>query len=160
MKILVAGVGNIFLGDDAFGSEVARALTSRPLADGVVVKDLGIRGLDLVYTLLDDWDFVILIDASPRGGDPGTLYVIEPEDIDHAELAIEPHAMNPMNVLEAARAMGSTAPVRIVACEPADLGGDDGKLGLSDVVAASIDDAVRLVEFLIEKIRANRTVVT
>ena len=79
MKILVAGVGNIFLGDDAFGVEVARALSGRPLPEGVTVKDFGIRGFDLAYTMLDAWDTVILVDALSRGEAPGTLYLLEPD---------------------------------------------------------------------------------
>ena len=77
--ILVAGIGNIFFGDDAFGSEVARRLADRQVPENVHVKDFGIRGLDLVYALLDGYDGVILIDATPRGGPPGTLYTIEPD---------------------------------------------------------------------------------
>src|ERR1700676_3752545 len=77
--ILVAGIGNIFLGDDAFGVEVVRRLVQRPLPEGVRVVDFGIRGLDLTYALLDKYAAVIFVDAAPRGGTPGTLYVIEPE---------------------------------------------------------------------------------
>jgi hydrogenase maturation protease len=77
-RILVAGVGNIFLGDDGFGVEVALALSNRPLPESVKVKDFGIRGFDLAYALLDPWDAVIIVDALPRGEAPGTLYVVEP----------------------------------------------------------------------------------
>ena len=77
--ILVACIGNIFLGDDGFGVEVARALASRSLPQDVVVKDFGIRGFDLVYALLDHPGLTILVDACPRGGSAGTVYVVEPE---------------------------------------------------------------------------------
>ena len=78
-KILVACVGNIFLGDDGFGVEVALALSKRQLPESVSVKDFGIRGFDLAYALLDPWDAVIIVDALPRGEAAGTLYVVEPD---------------------------------------------------------------------------------
>ncbi len=78
-RILIAGIGNIFLGDDAFGSEVARRLAAQPIPDGVRVVDFGIRGFDLAYALIDGYDATILVDATPRGGSPGTLYLIEPD---------------------------------------------------------------------------------
>lgn len=109
-RILVAGIGNIFLGDDAFGSEVARRLQSRPLPDGVRVVDFGIRGFDLVYALLDNYDLTIFVDATPRGGEPGTLYTIEPDlseldNLDERAMAIEPHGMNPLKVLGMVKSM-------------------------------------------------------
>src|SRR3954462_334859 len=78
-RLLIAGVGNIFLGDDAFGVEVVQRLARRPLPEGIRVVDFGIRGLDLAYALLDGYEATILVDALPRGGPPGTLYVLEPE---------------------------------------------------------------------------------
>src|SRR5215468_2149801 len=102
--ILVAGIGNIFLGDDGFGSEVARRLSRRLLASNVRVVDFGIRGVDLMYSLLDDYDATIIIDALPQGGKAGTLYVLEP-DLDETQdhtVSMEAHAMNPMNVLAVA----------------------------------------------------------
>ena len=150
MKILVACIGNIFLGDDGFGSEVARVLASRRLPEGVVLEDFGIRGLDLAYTLLDRYDLAILVDACPRGATPGTIYVIEPDE--HAgRAAIDPHSMNPTNVLRTAKSMGATCPVLIVGCEPADLGPEEGKIGLSAPVAAAIEEAANTVERLIHE---------
>src|SRR5215469_10021852 len=110
-RILVAGVGNIFLGDDAFGSEVARRMLMRQWPAHVRVEDFGIRSFDLAFALGDGYDAVILVDAAPRGGAPGTLYTIQP---DLGELggqpaeaaAIETHAMNPMRVLAVAHRMG------------------------------------------------------
>src|SRR5438045_8939975 len=98
--ILVAGIGNIFLGDDAFGSKVARRLAYRPVPQHVHVVDFGIRGLDLVYALLDGYDAVILIDATPRGGSPGTLYTIEPDlaELSKTSAQLEAHGMDPMRV--------------------------------------------------------------
>jgi hydrogenase maturation protease len=152
--ILVAGIGNIFFGDDAFGSEVARRLARRALPECVHVVDFGIRGLDLMYALLDGYDAVILIDATPRGGAPGTLYTIEP---DLAELAgrnaeMEPHSMDPMRVLVAAQSMGANLKnVRIVGCEPAKLDNEDGCIGLSPEVGAAVDEAIRIIESLIQE---------
>ena len=111
-SILIAGVGNIFLGDDAFGVEVVRALGTRQLPDGVVVADYGIRGFDLAYALLDPWDAVVIVDALPRGGAPGTLYTIEPDleslrDAPPGEAMINPHGMDPVRVLQLAFSMGT-----------------------------------------------------
>src|SRR5215510_12073163 len=119
--ILVAGVGNIFLGDDAFGSEVARRLAHRSLPENVLVVDFGIRGLDLVYELLNDYDGVIVIDATTRGGIPGTLYVIEPDlsELGKSTAEMELHGMDPVRVLALAHSMGADLKhVRIVGCEP------------------------------------------
>jgi hydrogenase maturation protease len=156
-RILIACIGNIFLGDDGFGTEVARRLAKRPLPPGVILKDFGIRGLDLTYALLEPYDLVILVDACPRGGEPGTVYLIEPESIDSdgTPSLVDAHSMNPMSVLRAARSMGG-APGRvlIVGCEPGDLGSDEeGKLGLSDPVDAAVDEAVAMIESLIAQNR-------
>src|SRR2546425_12435722 len=108
-SILVAGVGNIFLGDDAFGVEVAQRLLRRELPDEVRVVDFGIRGLDLTYALLDGYETVILVDATSRGGPPGTLYVIEPERDGTAGAEGEPletHNLDPVKVLRLAASMG------------------------------------------------------
>src|SRR6202030_732892 len=78
-RILIAGIGNIFLGDDAFGVEVVRRLAARKLPDAIRVVDFGIRGFDLAYALMEGYEITILVDATPRGGQPGTLYTIEPD---------------------------------------------------------------------------------
>src|SRR5580658_7824539 len=95
--VLIACIGNIFLGDDGFGTEVARRLAQRPLPPGVILKDFGIRGLDLTYALLDPYELVILVDACSRGGEPGTVYLVEPGQAeDNAPSAlVNAHAMNP-----------------------------------------------------------------
>src|ERR1700693_2483273 len=135
-RILIACIGNIFLGDDGFGTEVARRLAARPLAPGVMLKDFGIRGLDLTYALIDPHDLVTLVDACPRGGQPGTVYLVEPDPVESSHTMdgahMEAHAMNPMSVLRTVKSMGG-APGRIVivGCEPAEIGSDEeGKLGL------------------------------
>jgi hydrogenase maturation protease len=146
-KVLIAGVGNIFLGDDAFGVEVLRRLSELPLAENVCIKDFGIRGFDLAYALMGDWDAVILVDATARGGAPGTLYVIEhaPTAGNGKEASFEPHGMQPVRALELVSAMGSQAPrTFVIGCEPEDLGGEDGRMGLSPSVARVIDEAAKV----------------
>jgi hydrogenase maturation protease len=148
-KLLVAGIGNIFLGDDGFGVEVARRLSENDFPGGVLVQDFGIRGYDLAYALLDGYDLTILVDAAPRGSPPGTLYVIEPE-LNQETVALDAHAMNPVSVLQLARSMGTiSGKVLLVGCEPATLGGDEGHMGLSEPVAAAVDQAVTLVRKLV-----------
>jgi hydrogenase maturation protease len=158
-KILVAGVGNIFLGDDAFGVEVARSLSRRPLPESVTVKDFGIRGFDLAYALLDPWDAVILVDALPRGEAAGTLYVVEPNLAEiggpaSADTAINPHGMDPVRVLNLAASMGTiSAQVLILGCEPHDFGDElEGRMGLSTPVQAAIEEASTMIEELAARI--------
>jgi len=155
-KILVAGIGNIFLGDDGFGVEVAKRLVAEMLPESVRVRDFGIRGYDLAYALLEDYEAAILVDACPRGARPGAVYVIEPalSDIGESEAsALDGHTMNPVNVLRLTKAMGSI-PKRIVliGCEPASLGGDEGHMGLSEPVSAAVPEAVELVKRTIDQI--------
>jgi hydrogenase maturation protease len=158
-SILIAGIGNIFLGDDAFGSEVARALAQRSWPECVRVVDFGIRGIDLAYALLEEHDTVILVDAAPRGGQPGTVYVIEP---DLAELSsptpsppIDAHTMNPLAVLRMAQSLGAEfRKLLLVGCEPLDLGGEEGSMGLSQPVTAAIPQSIGIIETLVSKIFA------
>jgi hydrogenase maturation protease len=154
VSILVAGIGNVFFGDDGFGVEVAQRLLRRALPADVTVRDFGIRGRDLAYTLLEKWDAAILVDATSRGGAPGTLYVLEPA-IEDAHPSVEAHALDPVKVLALAKQMGSDIPcLRLVGCEPAALGSaEDPALGLSAVVEKAIDPAVTLVEELITALR-------
>jgi hydrogenase maturation protease len=166
-RILVAGIGNIFLGDDGFGVEVAQQLSKSDLPATVRVADFGIRGLDLVYALQDGYETTILIDAFPHGQEPGTVSVIEAGLNDPAASLgegnfLEPHAMNPMNVLRMATAMhGNLKRILLVGCEPASFGGEEGKMGLSAPVEAAVRGAVKVVENLVEKTlnegRANTT---
>jgi hydrogenase maturation protease len=157
-RILIAGIGNIFLGDDAFGVEVVRRLSTQELPQHVRVTDFGIRGYDLAYALLDGYDTTILVDACPRGEAAGTLYVIEPDVSDlggpeEQQNAVEAHSMNPLNVLRLATSMGGPLKrVLLVGCEPGTLGPEEGQMGLSEPVEAVIDEAVKLVESLIAKI--------
>ena len=155
--VLVAGIGNIFLGDDAFGVEVVRRLGSRDLPQAVRVADFGIRGFDLAYALQDGYETTILVDACPHGEAPGTLYVIEPDlkglNDPGAPQAIEAHAMNPLSVLRMARAMNiEVKKVLLLGCEPGTLGGEEGQMGLSAPVEAAVEEAVNLVESLIDNV--------
>jgi hydrogenase maturation protease len=158
--ILVAGIGNIFLGDDAFGSEVARCMQQRRLPDNVVVKDFGIRAVDLLYSLMDNYDRVIIVDAAPRGGEPGSVYLIDPSPSGRRRceppgegLSLDPHSMNPMRVLALARSMGAEIKnVRIVGCEPeTSLPSDSETIGLSPRVSAAIPKAIELIESLVQE---------
>jgi hydrogenase maturation protease len=149
-RTLVAGIGNIFLGDDGFGVEVAARLSAEHLPDEVTVKDFGIRGIHLAYELLDGgYEMAILVDASQRGGAPGTVYLIEPDlETLSGSSPADAHAMNPEAVFAALRALGGTAGrVLIVGCEPASV--EEG-IGLSQPVAAAIQDAVELVRELVK----------
>jgi len=156
--ILVAGIGNIFLGDDGFGAEVAQRLSQRTFPEGVRIVDFGIRGLDLAYALTDGPQVTILIDACPRGDAPGTLYVVEPEldsvnSPNGPQIAVDAHAMNPMNVLCMAKSMGAPLQrILLVGCEPATLGAEEGQMGLSEVVENAIERAVTLTESLVTRI--------
>jgi hydrogenase maturation protease len=158
-RVLVAGVGNIFLGDDAFGVEVVQRLARRQLPDGVRVVDFGIRGLDLAYALLDPYEAVVMVDATPRGGRPGTLYVLEPGPASglpaaEAVALIEPHNLEPARVLRLVEALGGQVRrLLVVGCEPAppsDAG--DGLAEMSAAVRAAVDEAVLLVESLIARL--------
>jgi hydrogenase maturation protease len=154
-RILVAGVGNIFLGDDAFGVEVAQRLMPRPQPEGVRVVDFGIRGLDLAYTLLDGYEAVVLVDAAPRGGTPGTLYVLEPDlesltSSDEGAPMIETHNLHPARVLRLVAAMGGRVRrLVVVGCEPCNSAEDDFTAEMSAPVRAAVDEAVALVESLV-----------
>jgi hydrogenase maturation protease len=156
-RVLVACVGNIFLGDDAFGVEVAARLAGRPLPAGVEVVDFGIRGLDLAYALQGGYDAVILVDAAPRGEQPGTLSVVEPELGGSEAAAVEAHAMDPVRVLALARSLGPLPErIRLVTCEPASVPSgahDDDLVGeLSEPVRAAVERAVPLVTALAEEL--------
>ena len=156
-RILVAGVGNIFLGDDGFGVEVVRRLAGRDLPEGVEVVDFGIRGMDLAYALQDDYELVVFVDATPRGEKPGTVYLIEAEVEEDGEVALDTHGMDPVKVIKLSRALGAK-PTRtlVVGCEPqVVLSGEDYDemlMELSEPVQAAVEEAVKLVESLVKEI--------
>jgi hydrogenase maturation protease len=145
LRVLVAGIGNVFLGDDAFGVELARRVASRP---GVDVADFGIRGMDLAYALAD-YDVAVFLDAVPRGGAPGTLYVIEP-DPEGLPLDVDAHAMDPVKVLALAKALGGPLPRTLVlGCEPQ---AAEEFTELSAPVRAALDEAERMLASLLDEL--------
>jgi hydrogenase maturation protease len=153
-RVLIAGIGNIFLGDDGFGVEVVGRLSGRRLPDGVEVVDFGIRGMDLAYALQVDYDLVVFVDATPRGGKPGTVYLIEPEIEEDEAVSLDTHGMDPVKVIRLARALGAR-PTRtlVVGCEPRVIPGgedyDDMLMELSEPVHAAVEEAAKLVESLV-----------
>jgi hydrogenase maturation protease len=155
-RVLVAGIGNIFLGDDGFGVEVAKRLAAHELPSGVRVVDFGIRRLDLAYALQDGYETTILVDAYPHGQAPGTVSLVEPDlsGLDEPQPSVvEAHGMDPLNVLRMASAMnGGLKKILLVGCEPASFGGDEGCMGLTETVGAAVDEAVKLVVSVVDKI--------
>jgi hydrogenase maturation protease len=156
-RILIAGIGNIFLGDDAFGVEVVQRLAERTFPENVEVVDFGIRGFDLTMALLQDIDLAILVDAASRGGAPGTLYVIEPEagkdDPAAGAVMLDPHSLDPVKVLQLVNTMGGRpGRVLVVGCEPENLGSDedwDVTPGLSEPVQRAVGAAIDLIKSLV-----------
>jgi len=145
MTALVAGLGNVFCGDDGFGVAVVEELTGRSLPAGVEVRDFGIRGIHLAYQLLEPYDLVVLVDTVQRGGAPGSLYVIEAEPAPEPgpEVSMDAHDLGPDAVLSLVPRLGGTVgTVRVVGCEPA---GVDAGIGLSPAVRDAVGTAVQLV---------------
>jgi hydrogenase maturation protease len=155
MSTLVAGVGNIFLGDDGFGVEVARRLALAPLPAGTRVRDFGIRGVHLAYELLEGYETLILVDTLMRGEAPGTLYVFEPDlDAPAPAPGLDGHGLNPAAVLALVKTLGGTVGrTLVVGCEPADM---EERIGLSAQVALAVDEAVRLVRRLVQNSKEER----
>lgn len=150
-RVLVAGLGNVFLGDDGFGVEVVRLLRSEQLPEGVRVADYGIRSLHLAYEMTaTQYDLTLLVDASPRGAAPGSLCVIEPAlDAAAAVPAPDAHTMTPDAIFAAIRALGGEpGRVLVLGCEPESTA---ERMGLSPVVAQSAREAVGLVRELLER---------
>jgi hydrogenase maturation protease len=160
-RILVAGIGNVFFGDDGFGVEVAGRFNGRSLALGLQVVDFGIRSYDLAYALTSGrYDAAILVDATSRGGVPGDIYVLSPDLTESSEPApANAHAMNPETVLRMARTFGQLpTQILVVACEPETLGGEEGQLGLSETVNAAVDRAVLVVESLVTRLSSGEEI--
>jgi hydrogenase maturation protease len=155
VRVMVAGIGNIFLGDDGFGVEVARRLGAQPMPVGVVVADVGVRALHLAFALLDRPDLLLAIDATSRGQPPGTLYLIEPSsDQDGTASFAEgtvaaAHGMSLRGMLAAVRDLGGQVPpTLLVGCEPAFVGEQPG---LSPAVAAAVPRAVEMARQVIDR---------
>ena len=171
-RILIACIGNIFFGDDGFGVEVARRLMgrkTRSYPEDVQVIDFGIRGMELAYTLLDDgYDTLVLVDAVPRGGSPGTVYLIEPDlsgisplqGVEAGRVALDSHSMDPVKVLAFAHTLG-VRPMRtlLVGCEPAVPGESEGyeemQMGLSEPVQDAVDEAIKMIDALVDQLFMN-----
>lgn len=155
-RILVAGIGNVFLGDDGFGVAVADRLWRRELPPGVEVVDFGIRGMDLAFAMQEGYDAVVLLDATPRGEVPGTVYVIEVDPDDDTDVAVDAHGMDPVQVMALVRTLGgSPPPTYVVGCEPEtrmSAQDEDVVAQLSEPVLAAIEPAVKLVESLLQDI--------
>jgi hydrogenase maturation protease len=158
-RILIAGVGNIFFGDDAFGVEVISRLAKRNQLREVRLVEFGIRGLDLAYALVEGYEAAILVDATSRGGAPGTLYVIEPDVTEDETTSsetrtafLDAHAMDPVKVLCLARSLGPLPRILIVGCEPTPPATHDMQMGLSAPVQAAADQAVLQIESLAERL--------
>ncbi len=153
MRVLVAGVGNIFFGDDGFGPEVARRLAAGTtgLPEGVRVVDYGIRGMHLAYDLLDGYDALVLVDTLPAKAEPGTITVLEVGESDLGAGEFDAHGMDPVSMLGSLSALGGELPTTyVVGCAPADVGTG---IGLTPPVSAAADEAVRTVtELVTEKI--------
>jgi hydrogenase maturation protease len=158
-QILVAGVGNAWMRDDAFGGEVVRRLEKQGVPSGVMVLDFGTSGLDLAYEVMRGYDALVLVDASRQGGEPGTLYVMEPEQaefapsIDDGE-AIDPHHMDPQTVLRFVNATGGwPGKVLVIGCEPGEV--DEPGLGLTPAVEAAVAAALDLVLQTVAELRTD-----
>ncbi|MEV0374694.1 hydrogenase maturation protease [Streptomyces sp. NPDC050636] len=159
-RTLIAGVGNIFLGDDGFGVEAVRRLADLPLPPGAEIIDAGVRGVHLAYQMLDGYHTVLLVDASARGGEPGTVYLLDATDPAAPACpqspALDGHLMTPDTVLALldtlSEGTGGSRPERvlIVGCEPADV--EEG-IGLSEAVGAAVDEAVALILDLLDPAR-------
>lgn len=153
-SVLIAGVGNIFLGDDAFGSVAARRMLRRRQRPGVKIIDLGIRGFDLAFALLENYDLVVLIDILPHSAKPGSLRVLEiefPPQPNACEHASQTHGMTPVRALEFASHFGVNAKqLYVVGCEPESLlPNGSGEFSLTPAVEAAIEPALKLVGELV-----------
>jgi hydrogenase maturation protease len=147
--VLVAGVGNIFLGDDGFGCEVARRLAELPLPPGVRVRDYGTGGLHLAYDLVDGCDLLVLVDAAPRGRAPGDLTLLEVDAEHIADGALDTHGMHPEVVLGTVAKLGGRLPrTLVVACEPATI---EEHLGLSTAMTAAVEPAMEMVHEVLDE---------
>jgi hydrogenase maturation protease len=166
-RVLVAGIGNVFLGDDAFGVEVVQRLDGRKLPEGVEVVDFGIRGMDLAYALYEDYDLVVFVDATMRGGEPGTVYLIEPEIEEGGAVSLDTHGMDPVKVIRLSGALGaSLTRTLVVGCEPQVIPGrrggsethpyDDMLMELSEPVRAAVEEAAKLVESLVVEVGTDK----
>lgn len=157
-RILIAGIGNIFFGDDAFGGEVIKELIKSQLPESVDAVDFGIRSYDLAYAIMDGYAATILVDITARGEPPGTLYLMEldQEQIAKVEAGVpDGHSLGPVQVLRLVQSLGGQVPrLYLVGCEPAVLETEEGQMGLSEQVQAAVPQAVEMIRKLISQLRA------
>ena len=162
-RILIAGIGNVFKGDDGFGVEVVRALMQTGLPDDVAVADFGIRGVDLAFAITDGCETAILVDAMPGGREPGSVSVIRPElaDLTEPPAAVQGHNLDPLSVLRWANTIGGPLPdIYVVGCEPAVIPDDDELVeGLSPLVRAAVGTAVDLILNLMVQLKRSTSAV-
>jgi hydrogenase maturation protease len=155
-RVLIAGIGNLFLGDDGFGVAVAHRLERYALGEDVNVAVIEGRGIRLAWELAGgSYDAAILVDATARGGEPGTLYVIEPDDepAPEGDPDLDADGVTPANVLAWLRRMGAPAiPVVVIGCEPHTIG---ETVGLSKPVAAAVRGAIAMVREQLDRLRAS-----
>ena len=155
MKILVAGVGNIFLGDDAFGVEMIQRLRAIALPPEVTLADFGIRSFDLAYAMADGYDVIILLDAISHGDSPGTVSLIEPEVEGFGDVGqpLDAHSTNPQRALQIASSLGGQlGHLYVLGCEPGVLETEDGQLGLSERVEAAMPNAIEMLRTLLHEL--------
>jgi len=156
-RVLIAGIGNIFFGDDAFGVEVIKALTQVELPKNVTAVDFGIRGYDLAYAIMEGVAATILVDTTTRGQPPGTLYLMEldQDEIAKQELEVpDGHSLGPVQVLRLLQSLGGKITrLYLVGCEPGVLESEDGEIGLSESVQAAVPKAVEMILRLIRDLR-------
>ncbi|WP_374022101.1 hydrogenase maturation protease [Mycobacterium sp. HNNTM2301] len=152
-RILVAGIGNIFLGDDGFGSEVIRTAEISRDDSNVRVTDYGISGMHLAYDLLEDWDTLVLVDAVPSRGQPGTLHVFQADhESGSATVGFDGHSMDPAAVFASLRALGGNPPYTVVVgCEA---GSVEEGIGLTEPVARAVPRAARAVEEIVAALQS------
>ena len=157
VRVLVAGIGNVFLGDDGFGVALANRLAAGEVPAGVEVADFGIRGMDLAWAIQDGYDAVVLLDATPRGEVPGTLYLIEPQ-VEAGAHPIEGHGMDPVTVLSLVHALGGTPPrTLVVGCEPQtrmDPSDENLVADLSEPVRLALDEGMKMVDSVLAGLTA------
>jgi hydrogenase maturation protease len=160
-RFLVAGIGNIFFGDDGFGCEVVADTLKRSWPAGVNIVDFGIRAYDLAYAIMDGYDATILIDAAPRGENPGTVYLVEldPDKVETCQDEIaDAHALTPVRVLQLVRALGGRVTnLYLVGCEPAQLDGN-GMIGLSEAVRNAVPVAIKMIDTIISDLSSGRRI--
>ncbi len=160
-RVMIAGIGNMFMKDDGFGSAVVKRMADKKFPEGVEVKDFGTGGLKLAYDLMRGYDGLIFLDASARGKTPGTLYLIEPSENDFSSDLeeggpVDPHGADPVTVLRFVKSTGAwPGKVFIIACEPESI--DDFEIGLSEPVNIAIDKAIELVDEIVQDIYAVKT---